>query len=108
MSDQSSTNGNADKSGASGSVDQAPASATERAHAMRATLSARSEAEALLAEASQARRTAATDAETMVAEAEALAEQLVSEAQESSPSPTTRRVSGPKASSPVLAPKPVN
>ncbi|WP_372728597.1 hypothetical protein [Nocardioides sp.] len=49
---------------------------------MRASLTARGDAEALLAEASQARRAAASDAEAMVAEAEALAEQLVAEAKE--------------------------
>src|SRR3954469_9539853 len=56
------------------------ASLGDKAEEMRAALSARRDAESLLAEASALRRSAAADADTMVAEAQALARQLVDEA----------------------------
>jgi vacuolar-type H+-ATPase subunit H len=59
-----------------------PASASERAEAMRERLGAQRVADDLLAEASQLRGAAAADAHAIVAEAESVAEQLLTEARE--------------------------
>jgi len=59
-----------------------PASASERAEALRERLGAQRVADDLLAEASQLRGAAAADADGIVAEAESVAEQLLAEARE--------------------------
>lgn len=56
--------------------------ATTRAHELRASLGARQEAEALLAEAGRIRQDAASAADAMVAEAQQLSEQLVAESRQ--------------------------
>jgi vacuolar-type H+-ATPase subunit H len=65
-----------------GSGSPSSASAAGRAQEMRARLGVQRDAEELLVEASQLRRSAAQDADAIVAEAETLATQLVAEAQE--------------------------
>src|SRR4051812_1410994 len=54
-------------------------SASQRAEELRASLGTRRDVEALLAEASAARRTAAADADAIVEEAQQLSEQLLAE-----------------------------
>jgi vacuolar-type H+-ATPase subunit H len=66
-----------------------PASASERAQAMRERLGAQRVADDLLAEASQLRGAAAADADSIVAEAESVAEQLLTEAREAADKLTT-------------------
>ncbi len=66
-----------------------PASAFERAQAMRERLGTQRVADDLLAEASQLRGAAAADADVIVAEAESVAEQLLAEAREAADKLTT-------------------
>lgn len=66
-----------------------PASASERAQAMRERLGTQRVADDLLAEASQLRGAAAADADVIVAEAESVAEQLLAEAREAADKVTT-------------------
>lgn len=66
-----------------------PASASERAEALRERLGAQRVADDLLAEASQLCGAAAADADGIVAEAESVAEQLLAEAREAADKLTT-------------------